>query len=358
MSKLLVVFLTIITVLIPFVARADQSSSAGMAAPIEQPLVREGDFAVKLASSLNLTSSSTEAQAESSLASVGIAPRNGWIADYPVTPDIVAELRNAAGEAADSGRLALAREQAVSTVQGVSTDMGLSVSGAGRQTGYASSGSSSQNYDPDAVQNYYYDSGPPIVTYYAPPWDYAYLYSWVPCDFWWGDYPFGGFFILNDFDRVIHHHHHHDGEVVRITNQVRTAGGEVRRIDPANRLAMSGSAGSPSNTHVTGLSSSEARLGARSIVSHDMDRSEGNVSAGHSGSRNSYSAAPRVTQPKPTEGFSNNTGFTPSRSYDGQVAHNSISSEGFHGGSGAFHGGGFQGGSSGGFHGGGGGARR
>jgi hypothetical protein len=40
------------------------------------------------------------------------------------------------------------------------------------------------------------------VTYYAPPPDYDYLYTWVPCPFWWVDFWFAGFFILHDFHRI------------------------------------------------------------------------------------------------------------------------------------------------------------
>ena len=57
--------------------------------PIEQPLVREGEFAVELANALNLTTSHDEATGESYLASVNILPRNGWMSDYPMTPDKV-----------------------------------------------------------------------------------------------------------------------------------------------------------------------------------------------------------------------------------------------------------------------------
>jgi hypothetical protein len=57
--------------------------------PVGQALQREGNFAVKLVSALALGNTEDEVEAESRLAEAGIAPRNGWIADYPVTPDII-----------------------------------------------------------------------------------------------------------------------------------------------------------------------------------------------------------------------------------------------------------------------------
>jgi predicted RNA-binding Zn-ribbon protein involved in translation (DUF1610 family) len=56
------------------------------APPVSQPLVPEGIFALKLVTALKLGTASSEAQAEDMLTSVGIAPKNGWIADYPMTP--------------------------------------------------------------------------------------------------------------------------------------------------------------------------------------------------------------------------------------------------------------------------------
>ena len=63
---------------------------------------------------------------------------------------------------------------------------------------------------PQVVNNYYYDYGPPVITYYAPPAPYCYLYSWVPYPFWWGPrYFFPGFFILHDFRRHVGFHGRH-----------------------------------------------------------------------------------------------------------------------------------------------------
>jgi hypothetical protein len=56
--------------------------------PAAVPLVREGAFALNLAA-LSLDHPTSEVEAESILGTAGIAPSNGWIADYPVTPDII-----------------------------------------------------------------------------------------------------------------------------------------------------------------------------------------------------------------------------------------------------------------------------
>jgi hypothetical protein len=63
--------------------------------PVSAPLVREGDFAIKLNSGLGFGSADDEVEAENRLADAGISPENGWIADYPVTPDVIGELQQA-----------------------------------------------------------------------------------------------------------------------------------------------------------------------------------------------------------------------------------------------------------------------
>jgi hypothetical protein len=84
---------------------------------VGESLVREGFFAMKLAEALKIGPVKSEAEAESVLASAGVAPRNGWIADYPVTPNIIGELRNAIGTAADSGKIAMNKNEAMKTFE-------------------------------------------------------------------------------------------------------------------------------------------------------------------------------------------------------------------------------------------------
>ncbi len=88
-----------------------------------QSLVREGSFATKLAEALKIGPVKSEAEAESMLASVGIAPKNGWIADYPLTPDIIGDLENAIGRAADSGKIAMNRDEAIKAFQNLIMDI-------------------------------------------------------------------------------------------------------------------------------------------------------------------------------------------------------------------------------------------
>lgn len=83
------------------------------ASPVQPKLVREGFFAMRLVEALKLGEVQSEAEAESKLASLGVLPKNGWIADYPVTPNVIAELEKAIGEAADSGKIAMKREEAI-----------------------------------------------------------------------------------------------------------------------------------------------------------------------------------------------------------------------------------------------------
>jgi len=87
------------------------------APPVQRNLVREGFFAMELAEELKLGEVKSEAEAESKLASVGVLPKSGWIADYPLTPNVIAELEEAIGEAADSGKLAMKRDEAIKVFQ-------------------------------------------------------------------------------------------------------------------------------------------------------------------------------------------------------------------------------------------------
>lgn len=213
-------------------AQTDETSSGP---PVSQPLVREGALAVKLAAALNLGSVTDEAEAEGLLATAGIAPRNGWIADYPVTPDIVGELRTAIAEAAEAGRLKTGRDASLRAFDDIMAENQLAVNpDTSRQTDEPYREAAEP--DPIVINNYYYNEGPPVVTYYAPPPYYSYLYTWVPYPFWWSSYWFPGFYVLVDFDRVVvtgHHRHHfsnhvfdrHRGKFYSINPATRSHGG-------------------------------------------------------------------------------------------------------------------------------------
>lgn len=166
--------------------------------PIAQPLVREGTLAVQLVTVLNLGSTTSEVDAESLLSAVGIAPHNGWIADYPVTPDIVNELRAAVENAVAAGTVNMSKNDALVAFDSVTSQDDLNITQA---SGAAPAEQSAGSYPEGAViNNYYYNQGPPVVTYYTPPVDYTYLYDWVPYPFWWWGLWFPGFYVLADFD--------------------------------------------------------------------------------------------------------------------------------------------------------------
>jgi len=207
--------------------------------PVAAPLVREGAFAMNLVEALNVGHPTSEAEAESMLGTVGIAPRNGWIADYPVTPDIIGELEDSIAYAAQAQTISMDQDSALRTLAGVQADAHISLSPglaapppAEGATGEATSTESSYP-DQTVINNYYYQAGPPILTYYAPPPAYYYLYAWVPYPFWWGQIGFGGFFVLNDF----HRHFVEGGHVFVVSNHFNDVKAHrVFRIDPVNRL--------------------------------------------------------------------------------------------------------------------------
>jgi hypothetical protein len=244
--------------------------SQAQAPPIAQTLTREGDFAVKLVEALKIGQAKNEAEAESMLASAGIAPKNGWIADYPMTPDIIAELENAVAEAADAKRLSMAKNEALKALRTTAVEFELPII-AEIPEGYTESPppETPQYTEPSVIENYYYAEGPPVITYYPPPWDYYYMYAWVTTPFWCSGFYFPGFFILHDFHRVFHRH----GHVGIISNHIRDhRTGRFYAIDPVKRHAgmISGGRDMPS---VRGFNSSEARNGARSIFERSRERS-------------------------------------------------------------------------------------
>jgi hypothetical protein len=234
---------------------------------LAEPLVREGDLAVRLVEALNLGMAVNEAEAESILISIGIAPRNGWIADYPVTPDISAELRAAISEAAESGELAVGKESALQTLQNVLSYYTLSAKT--DTSGESADETSAPDYpDSTAVSDYYSDEGPPVVTYYAPPPDYAYLYSWVSYPFRWRGSRFHGFFVKKRFNVWVHGPEGGHGEYIsnylhdsktdktfRIDPMKRSHGGAIEEIGGARQSSPSAPSGA---TAVPGSSQQRA----------------------------------------------------------------------------------------------------
>jgi hypothetical protein len=261
MKKILVGILILGLLLLPLELYA-QSDQKPVIPPVSQSLVPEGDFALKLVPALKLGTPESEAQAEDVLSSAGIAPKNGWIADYPVTPIIVVELQNAVAVAADAQKLPMGKDEALKAFQDVTTEFGLAVSPGGPGQ-YAEN---PPQPDGTSINNYYYEEGPPVVTYYTPPWDYYYLYDWVSYPFWCSGFFFPGFFVLADFSIFVggHHHHHH-----LITNHFfdpRTHA--VRAVDPTTRTLGRTMTASP--TRNWGYRSAGSRAAATSIFNRSF----------------------------------------------------------------------------------------
>jgi hypothetical protein len=223
-----------------------------------------------------------EAEAVDILSSAGISPRNGWIANYPVTPDIIGELETAIIAAADAKKLSIEKEEALKAFRDLTAEVGLEVvsepSGEYAQTqpkGYA------EPPDSTVINNYYYDVGPPVVTYYPPPWDYYYLYAWVPYPFWWHGFHFGGFFVLHDFHRVVHVHK----KVVAVSNHfTHPVTKKVVTIDPVKRRSGDFLKDGSDRPRRRGFGSPEVRKGAESIFERSRER-RGSFSPGVRGSR-------------------------------------------------------------------------
>jgi hypothetical protein len=259
MKKILTVMTALALLLMPFTVYSQSGQKSAGAPPISQALVSEGDFALKLAAALKLGAPNDEAQAEDMLTSAGIAPKNGWIADYPLTPNIIGELQDSVATAADSKNLPMGKDEALKALQGLTTELGLAIS-PGNAGEYAEN---QPQPDASVINNYYYEEGPPVVSYYPPPWDYYYLYDWVPYPFWASGFFFPGFFVLTDFDFVFvgHHHHHH-----RITNHFfnhRTHA--FGRVDPVRHAWTSFS-------HTTAFNATANRNAASSIFNRSRDR--------------------------------------------------------------------------------------
>jgi uncharacterized membrane protein YgcG len=290
--------------------------------PVEQALVPEGFFAIQLVEALKMGQAQDEAQAENMLSSVGIEPKNGWIAGYPVTPPIIGEIEKGVFSAAEAGKIRMGKDEAQKAVQSLKIKLGLSVTPgvnaqpaalqpvpkagntviykytdkngvihftdryetipeeyrAGTETirGEAvpqqfSTGPADDttqtpesNYppspSPEVINNYYYSYGPPAVTYYAPPAPYGYLYAWVPYPFWCSRVYYRGYFILHDFHRRMFFHR----RPCVVTNHV-VVRGRVLMVDPINR-ALRGSPGPNRGTSQRVFHTPGGQAGAGTIV--------------------------------------------------------------------------------------------
>jgi len=265
MNKGIVSVISIAFLLLPgIVYPQSEQTGPNIPPPVSQELVPEGSFALKLAPALQLGTPESEIQAVDTLASVGITPKNGWIADYPVTPDIIGELQDAVVAAADSKKLPMEKEEALKAFQDVAAEFNLGVLP-------GDSGTYVENQpqpNPAVINNYYYEEGPPVVTYYPPPPDYGYLYGWVPYPFWHSGFFFGGFFVLHDFHRTVvvghrrcvvsNHFFDHKTRKAFTIDPTRRRTGEAFKIRDASRNR--------------GFNTPEARKGAESIFQRSHER--------------------------------------------------------------------------------------
>jgi uncharacterized membrane protein YgcG len=226
--------ISLLLMVVPALAQTQAKEPASSPPPVSQPLVSEGELAIQLASGLGVLSTSDAVEAESALGDSGIAPNNGWIADYPVTPDIIAELRQSVASAAESKQLSLARDEALKRFDTTIAGFGVTVRPYTSGESAANRPVSCENYpEPAMISNTYSGEGPPIVTYYCPPPDYYYLYAWVPYPFWWSDFWFPGFFILHDF----HRHAFIHNRFVLVSNHFNdNRRHRIFRIDPVERF--------------------------------------------------------------------------------------------------------------------------
>ncbi|MEN6466099.1 MAG: hypothetical protein ABFD62_13025 [Syntrophaceae bacterium] len=228
-ARLAGIALALFLLIIPLQAEAQQQAGAP---PVGAPLIREGDYAVNLVKALNLSSTRDEVEAESRLGQAGITPRNGWIADYPVTPDVVSEIQQSVAAAAGAGKISMSKDQALAQLQEVNSALGLPIA---PYDGRPYNVPEAANYpDPTVINNYYGNYGPPVVTYYTPPPDYYFLYAWVPSPFIFTGFWFPGFFVLHDFHRsfVVHN------RVVFVSNHFNDISTHrAFRVDPRERFS-------------------------------------------------------------------------------------------------------------------------
>jgi hypothetical protein len=246
MKKLLSIILTASLLLYPFATFAadygSQPSQTQQVPPVAQTLVREGDFAVKLAATLNLGLPTNEAEAEDMLAKAGVAPLNGWISDYPMTPQIVGQIEDSITKAAAEGKLPMKSEEAIKGLYLLTAQMQLPTpAGEGTATPDGKKAPVGQS-DSQTINNYYIDEGPPIVTYYPPPVYYGYLYDWVPYPVFWFGFWFPGFYMCHNFTTtvVVSNPPFVNRKAVVSNNVINQDGRRVAVVDPVVRTNTGG----------------------------------------------------------------------------------------------------------------------
>ncbi|MGE5751044.1 MAG: hypothetical protein ACM30F_02810 [Nitrospirota bacterium] len=246
MKKLLSIILTASLLLYPFATFAvdygSQPSQTQQVPPVAQTLVREGDFAVKLAATLNVGLPTNEAEAEDMLAKAGVAPLNGWISDYPMTPQIVGQIQDSITKAAAERKLPMNSEEATKGLYLLTAQMKLPTPAGEGTTAPDGKKAPVEPYDSQTINNYYSDEGPPIVTYYPPPVYYGYLYDWVPYPVFWFGFWFPGFFICHNFTTtvIVSNPPFVNRKAIVSNNVINRDGRRVAVVDPVVRTNTGG----------------------------------------------------------------------------------------------------------------------
>lgn len=339
---------------------APSTTQTGINPPsVEQTLVPESVFAMQLAEALKLGPVSDAAKAEELLSGLGIEPKNGWIAEYPVTPEVLGDIETGIAMASDQGKITFTKDEALKLFGDVKARLGFDVKpgpnppaglikkpdnttvymftdnngvthftddqdsipeesrkktktisqstlnqlsgGIGGRTAKSPGPQYTAKPNPEVINQQYNEQGPPVVTYYAPPDPYSYLYSWVPYPFWSTGFYYPGYYVLNDFHRRVHvnrhpyyisHHHGSGSDFPRSPKPGAINRDRQRSLKPHGK------------DHSARFSSPKAQAGARAIVEHNPNRH---------GSANGSSDSRRDRSRKPysSAGNSGNFGNTP-----------------------------------------------
>ena len=161
----------------------------------------QGEFAVQLVKELGLGEPTDAGQAADILAGLRIAPSLGqWLFDQPMTPELTTRLRRLTVAAADRGAISLTQEQALLAFDTTAALLNVDIP-------------TPTDQDIVSYAPYPMTDMPPLVDFYQPAPPYYPYYVWTPIagGFWWGDYFFPGFYVLNVGQFCDHYpRHYHD----------------------------------------------------------------------------------------------------------------------------------------------------
>src|ERR1700693_2640794 len=172
---------------------------AAQAAELPSQVVTQGEFAVQLVKEMGLGEAPTEKESADILTNVRIAPRLGrWELDRPMFPELTIRLRNLAIAASDTGRSGLHSDQVLLAFDTTAALLGVAIP--------VPSAPEEPQPPPYSLAEV-----PPVVSLEPPPPDIYPYYAWVPVvgGFWYNDFLFPGFFVLNVDGFFFRHHHFH-----------------------------------------------------------------------------------------------------------------------------------------------------